>query len=503
MYGYGYRYNSGLVVGSGGGGAPFANTYSLDFDGVDDKVEIGTQSLGITGAISVSAWVKIPTTNIGGASPFIQVIFGEETRYNPNRNWALFWRGGTNLNGFSAFIYDSSGVYTPVNSATPTPNDNQWHHLMFTYTGDTTTNGLKLFVDGVQIAQSTSANGGLRASSTVIPTIGGVSNSTQRMFEGSIDEASIFDSVIPIGDVWDGSGAATDLSLLATPPLSWYRMGDNGSYKSPQWLIPNNENKDKVSNYSFELDGVNDYINLGDSDDFSFGNGVTDSAFSVSVWFKLNGFGTNNVVFSKDSGLPNREYAMGFFGASKKLRFYIKDQGGNNQQSIDSTTLFAVDTWYNVVCTYDGSGGSNAADGLSIYVNSVKETPTNIIKGTYVAMSNTTAPVNIGQYGAAGSFLRGKVDEVSVYNTELLQADITDVYNGGEPTTISGAFAHYKMGENATLLTDWTIPDEVGTNDGTSVNMNVFDRVGEAPNSTSNSVSLNMDEVDRVTDVPT
>jgi len=110
MYGYGYRYNSGLVVGSGGGGAPFANTYSLDFDGVDDKVEIGTQSLGITGAISVSAWVKIPTTNIGGASPFIQVIFGEETRYNPNRNWALFWRGGTNLNGFSAFIYDSSGV---------------------------------------------------------------------------------------------------------------------------------------------------------------------------------------------------------------------------------------------------------------------------------------------------------------------------------------------------------------------------------------------------------
>jgi len=224
MYGYGYKINSGLVVGAGGGGGGFTNTYSLDFDGVDDKVEIGTQSLGITGAISVSAWVKIPTTNTGGASPFIQVIFGEETRYNPNRNWALFWRGGTNLNGFSAFIYDSSGVYTPVNAATPTPNDNQWHHLMFTYTGDTTTNGLKLFVDGVQIAQATSANGGLRASSTVIPTIGGVSNSTQRMFEGSIDEASIFDSAVSIGDVWDGSGTPTDLSLLATPPIHWYRF---------------------------------------------------------------------------------------------------------------------------------------------------------------------------------------------------------------------------------------------------------------------------------------
>jgi hypothetical protein len=212
---------------------------SFDFDGIDDKIELGTQSLGITGAISVSAWVKIPTTNTGGASPFIQVIFGEETRYNPNRNWALFWRGGTNLNGFSAFIYDSSGVYTPVNSATPTPNDNQWHHLMFTYTGDTTTNGLKLFVDGVKIAQATSANGGLRASSTVIPTIGGVSNSTQRMFEGNIDEVSIFNSVVDIANVWDGSGQPIDVSAVSGI-VSNYRMGEDSSFNGTNWTVPDN-----------------------------------------------------------------------------------------------------------------------------------------------------------------------------------------------------------------------------------------------------------------------
>jgi hypothetical protein len=76
MYGYGYRYNSGLVVGAGGGG--FTNTYSLDFDGVDDKVELGAQSLGITGAISVSAWVKIPTTNTGGGGTnIIGLCIGE------------------------------------------------------------------------------------------------------------------------------------------------------------------------------------------------------------------------------------------------------------------------------------------------------------------------------------------------------------------------------------------------------------------------------------------
>jgi hypothetical protein len=39
--------------------------------------------------------------------------------------------------------------------------------------------------------------------------------------------------------------------------------------------------------------------------------------------------------------------------------------------------------------------------------------------------------------------------------------------------------------------------------DGTSANMTLSDRVGDAPNSINNVLSLNMVEVDRETDVPT
>jgi hypothetical protein len=281
-------------------------------------------------------------------------------------------------------------------------------------------------------------------------------------------------------------------------------MGDNGDYKSPQWLIPNNENKDKVSNYSFEFDGIDDYINCGDSDNFSFGNGTTDSPFSVSTWINLNSSVANSVIFSKDYGIPNREYAIGFFNSSTNIRFLIKSQGGNNQQSIDSTTSLSLNTWYNVICTYDGNGGNNAADGMNIYINGVLETPTNIVKQSYVAMSNTTAPVNIGRYGAAPALSSAKVDEVSVYNTELLQADVTGIYNGGKPTTISGAVAHWRMGEEATFSGGvWTVPDQIGSNDGTSNAMTIEDRVGDAPSSENNALSYNMDLVDRVTDVPT
>ena len=431
--------NSGLVLGSGGGGAPFANTKSLSFDGVDDYVDVGSINLGNT--FTLSAWVKL-----NGFSSTQNILFGggvaAYAMYIPN-NTTIYFNFGS---GYALFTV-------------PTILTSTYYNIIFTRNGS---NG-ELFINGISQGTTTA----LGANNFTVNFLGcenqGVS--TKYYFNGNIDEPCIFNRVVTAAEIATLSTAPT-VDLTDLNPIAWYRNGDNGSWKSPQWLIPNNENfaANKVSNYSFEFDGVNDYIDCGDSDDFSFGNGVTDSPFSVSVWFKLNGFNINNVLFSKDSGLPNREYAIGFFSGLTRLRFYIKDQGGNNQQSIDTTTLFAVGNWYNVVCTYDGSGGSNAADGLSIYVNSVKETPTNIIKGTYLAMSNTTAPVNIGRYGAAASIVRGKIDEVSVYDSELLQSDVDSIYSGGTPTTISGALAHYKMGEEANFTSNWLVDNSISPN---------------------------------------
>ena len=35
------------------------------------------------------------------------------------------------------------------------------------------------------------------------------------------------------------------------------------TYQPSQWLIPENSNTDKVGNYSFQLDGTADNINIG------------------------------------------------------------------------------------------------------------------------------------------------------------------------------------------------------------------------------------------------
>jgi len=94
------------------------------------------------------------------------------------------------------------------------------------------------------------------------------------------------------------------------------------------------------------------------------------------------------------------------------------------------------------------------------------------------------------------------LDEIALWNTAKNASDITAIYNGAEPTTITGAIAHWRMGEQATFSTNWSIPDQVGSSTVASVNMTIEDRVGDAPNSTSNALRYNMTESDRETDVP-
>ena len=216
--------------------------------------------------------------------------------------------------------------------------------------------------------------------------------------------------------------------------------------------MPRNANQSKQSNYSIDFEGA-DYIDCGDDNMFSFGNGTTDSPFSVSFWTKLNSVTGTQPFLSKDTTSPNREWAISIFSdSSNGVRIFLKNQGGDTQQSIDSSTALTTGVWYHITTTYDGRGGSNAADGLSIYINGSLDTPTNIAKGTYTAMSNTTAPVYIGKYST--NEINGKITEVSIFDYALSASQVTTLWGGGtsvsNPMALpSSPIAYYPLGTSA------------------------------------------------------
>ena len=206
---------------TGTGATPsFANTKSIELDGIDDFVKVGTSSLGITTAISISAWVK---TASSGSN---QYIIAEDPRSTNNRNWLLQFRANGQI---QCVIWASNGS-SITSAVTPLSyNNGNWLHILATFDGTTNADGLKIYVNGLNVVQATASVSGIFSSSSSEPTIGAEGSALNFTFLGNIDEVSIFNTELSASDVTSiyNSGVPNNLNDLSTPPLSWWRCGDS------------------------------------------------------------------------------------------------------------------------------------------------------------------------------------------------------------------------------------------------------------------------------------
>jgi hypothetical protein len=219
---------------------------------------------------------------------------------------------------------------------------------------------------------------------------------------------------------------------------------------------------------SILLDGIDDYVDCGDNDNLSFGNGSNDSPFSISAWIKIGQTTTQGIVSKYGTNNVTREYL--FQITASKIRLTLIASGGATNFATGNTAL-SLNTWHHVAFTYDGSGGATAYNGINLYVNGTAETATTG-GSAYTAMTNTVTDVEIGRYGSRE--LNGAMDEVAIFSSELSASDITSIYNSGVPNDISSLspLSWWRCGDGDTspTLTD----NGSGGNDGTMTNFTTF-----------------------------
>ena len=473
-----------IFINTGGTVSPtpappsFSNTKSLSYDGVDEYVDCGNISAlnGVTEATWMG-WFK----RAGSGSFYIMSTYGT------GQIQFFVLQANSNVTVYAA---TSTGAQRTMARANITWSVGQWYHLAFVYNEAEPSNAdkMKIYIDGVLQTNAVAGASLTSLNSSTAPfNIGRLGGATTNEFNGNIDEVAIFTSALTSEQINTIATAPSDLSTYN--PIAWYRCGDNSTYQTPQILMPENTNKDKVSNWSLSFDGVDDYIDMGNPTELQ----IT-GELSISAWVKTT---ANDGVIAGKSNTSGTQRSYGLwsdrFGSPQTPVFFVWGSG-TYYETPNTGPRVDDGNWHHLLATFKPS------TYLRLYIDGQleQENTTSIP----ASIDNDVVDFNIGR-AANGTFLyNGQIDEVAVWNTDQ-SANVSTIYNGGEPTTISGAVAYWKLGEQATFSTNWTIPDQVGSNDGTSANMTIEDRIGNASNSSLNSVSFNMESTDIDNNVPT
>lgn len=241
--------------------------------------------------------------------------------------------------------------------------------------------------------------------------------------------------------IWSGGGI--DVSNL----VAYWDFEQNGTDEmgNHNATITNGTyNASGKIGYSMSPNGTSGsaYGRVADSDDFSPGNGTTDTPFSVTMWVQIDQTNDESWLLCKRDGNTSLiEWEIVWDDASPgSIKFILFDgTSGNRIEKVYDWTPTAS-TWYHLAFTYDGSGNHT---GMTIYLDKVSVSTSSGEVGTYVAMENTTALVTISTNGTnpdtSFNNHNGEIDLVTYWDGEELTSDkvaaIYDKENGGSLIT--------------------------------------------------------------------
>lgn len=242
-------------------------------------------------------------------------------------------------------------------------------------------------------------------------TVIGLGNSpSYKLSQGYIEqlEQSIEINVLPdgIAGYWP-LNTGTGIQAYDTSADNSHGVLTNG----PGWA------DGKVGTGSLNLDGANDYVDLGSPSSLNITGDIT-----LSSWVKLNSANNDSIISWANS------YSSFPFHHNVDTD-YIRFNGGS-AGNITSNEGVKLNEWQHVVVTVDGTE-------LRFYVNGVPDS------GNPFTLSTANRDSGDGFLTLSRStsqYLDGQIDNVKVYDKPLSEEEVTDEYNAtktGVPSALT------------------------------------------------------------------
>jgi len=169
-----------------------------------------------------------------------------------------------------------------------------------------------------------------------------------------------------------------------------------------------------ANNFSFNFDGVNDYLQVGPQSNFAYGTGD----FTISSWvFPERTNDSYELIWSQGGGASNGTNYLSLF--NDQLAYY----DGFNHQIVSPAGSIKDNEWQQIAI--------RRTSGITqLFINGITSGNSSTVQAESIAQPTA---VTIGKWsivsGPQHNF-KGKMDELFIYNIALTDAQILDIYNG-------------------------------------------------------------------------
>ncbi len=435
-----------------------AQNTALNFDGSDDQISIPfDNSLDVSDQVTIEAWVKPSHTDW-------QTIW---MKGNYGYGLALTGSSTSCQSSLKLAFWDQSACASAILS-TGTYINNEWNHVAVTVIDNGSNLTVYFYIngekDGPHTSSQTAISNGGSSSVAYISRQGAGCNCN--FINGAIDELRVWNDVRTQAEI--KANMHTELSGSESNLVAYYNFNEGtGTTVSDKGNNSNNgtmanmtiddwvSNSLFAQNYSLDLDGSNDYLQITDDNAIDINSSIT-----ISAWIYPTNIANKDGIISKRTSTENSGDWAFRFTSSAKLKLLIWDGDANNG-STSSTNAISTNTWTHISFTHD-----NSTNTTKFYINgSLDATGTGLSKN----LAGNNSNVHIGWDGQQGDkYFTGKIDEVRIWDDVRTQVEIQNYMYKELIGNESNLVAYYNFNDGRGIsVTDLTSND----NNGTMINM--------------------------------
>ena len=398
--------------------------FAMDFSGSGQYLSIASPSSVLDFAagtnFTLTGWFN---RDLFGADHTILSSKSAQTTSDGYIIWIDNNAGNDYLN-FRADENGSADAYSLI--STTNLSATGWHH--FAVSWNESAPDAILYIDGaVDGAASGTAFASMGDLSNANPFSIGAETDGGNPFDGKLDDIRVYGYALSAGEVtklyqttaptqpvdtglvghWTFDGP----DIQGTTAIDRSSFGNNGTITG---ALPA---KGKLGQ-ALSFNGTSDLINMGDQSSLDFGAG----SFSFSVWLYYSTSSQGSPIWKGGEQETNAGFCLG--NISPEWAVKISDGVSATEWLLFSKGVNDTNEWMLLSAVVNRSDNTLKTYTNAIFSNSVDISGIGSVSSTY--------EFQLGRISNYGTFYKGKIDDVRIYNRALSVSEVISLYNTGK-----------------------------------------------------------------------